>query len=57
MEVLRLAVADLFTTETKIDNQGQLIMVAGQHLRPYRKDYPMAVGRIAHKFVFSMLQL
>ncbi len=50
--VLRLAIADLFKTEIKIDYQGQLIVVKGQHLRPHKKDYPMAVGHIAHKLVF-----
>lgn len=50
--VLRLAIADLFKTEMKDDYQGQLIVVKGQHLRPHRKDYPMAVSHIAHKLVF-----
>jgi hypothetical protein len=50
--VLRLAIADLFKTEIKNDYQGQLIVVKGQHLHPHRKDYPMAVGHIAHKVVF-----
>lgn len=49
---LRLAIADLFKTETKVGYQGQLIVVKGQHLRPHKKDYPMAVGHIAHKLVF-----
>lgn len=51
--VLRLAIADLFKTEIKTDYQGQLIVVKGRHLRPYKKDYPMTVGHIAHKLVFS----
>jgi hypothetical protein len=50
--VLRLAIADLFKTEIKFDYQGHLNVVKGQHLHPYRKNYPMAVGHIAHKLVF-----
>lgn len=50
--VLRLAIADLFKTEMKVGYQGQLLVVKGQHLRPHKKDYPMAVGHIAHKLVF-----
>ena len=50
--VLRLAIADLFKTEMKNDYQGQLIVVKDRKLHPHRKNYPMAVGHIAHNVVF-----
>lgn len=50
--VLRLAIADLLKTEMNQDYQGHLIVVKGRHMRPHKKDYPMAVGHIAHKLVF-----
>ena len=49
--VLRLAIADLFKAEELDGYSGGLWQVKPRRA-PFRKDYPMAVGHIAHKVVF-----
>ena len=49
---LRIAMADLFKTETREGYQGQSIVVKGPQRGPYKKDYPMSVDHIAHKLIF-----
>ncbi len=50
--VLRIAVADLFKTETRQGYQREVLVVRGPERGPHKVDYPMSVDHIAHKLLF-----
>ena len=53
VQVLRIAVADLYKTEIKQGYQGEVILVRGPERGPRKKDYPISVDHIAHKLLFA----